>query len=50
MRLSDFDTHPSQPPGAYGPALRISLALRSSAFSRRNRFSSADSSLVVPGR
>ena len=29
---------------------RISLARRSSAFSRRNRFNSADSSLVVPGR
>ena len=31
-------------------ALRISLALRSSAFSRLSRFNSADSSLVVPGR
>jgi hypothetical protein len=31
-------------------ALRIALARLSSAFSRRNRFNSADSSLVVPGR
>jgi hypothetical protein len=31
-------------------AFRISLARRSSAFSRRSRLSSADSSLVVPRR
>jgi hypothetical protein len=31
-------------------AFKISLARRSSAFSRRNRRSSADSSLVAPGR
>jgi hypothetical protein len=31
-------------------AFKISLARRSSAFSRRNRFNSADSSAVVPAR
>ena len=31
-------------------ALRISFARRNSAFSRRNRFNSADSSLLTPGR
>ena len=31
-------------------AFRISLARRSSAFSRLSRLTSADSSLVVPGR
>lgn len=29
---------------------KIALALRNSAFSRRKRFNSADSSVVVPGR
>jgi hypothetical protein len=31
-------------------AFKIALALRNSAFSRRTRFNSADSSVVVPGR
>jgi hypothetical protein len=33
-----------------GADFNISSARRNSAFSRRNRFGSADSSLVVPGR
>lgn len=37
-------------PVAQAAAFKISFARRNSAFSRRRRFSSADSSEVVPGR
>ena len=45
-----FDWRSSSAPKKCAAALRMSFARRSSAFSRFNRFNSARSSVVAPGR